>query len=111
MFLYVQAFFTVIDGHGGRAAADYVAENLGKNIVRAIRSVEEEEAADPSDLEQAIRCGYLVTDEEFLSKVHHRKWYPEMSHLKFPKVRKVTLPLITSSIFLSCSFLMRSNKM
>ncbi|KAJ0085947.1 hypothetical protein Patl1_07724 [Pistacia atlantica] len=31
-----QAFFAVIDGHGGRAAADYVAENLGRNIVKEL---------------------------------------------------------------------------
>ncbi|XP_059629708.1 probable protein phosphatase 2C 2 [Cornus florida] len=55
-----QAFFGVIDGHGGCAAAEYVAENLGKNIVKAL---EEED-----ELEAAIRGGYLVTDQEFLSQ-------------------------------------------
>lgn len=60
----LQALFAVIDGHGGHAAANYVAENLGRNIVKALEYVGEEER-----LEQAIRRGYLVTDKEFLSQV------------------------------------------
>ncbi|KAJ9129347.1 hypothetical protein P3X46_033868 [Hevea brasiliensis] len=64
-----QAFFAVIDGHGGRAAADYVAENLGKNIVKALENVGKDEDDDHHQpLEQAIRQGYLVTDREFLSQ-------------------------------------------
>lgn len=68
--LFPQAFFAVIDGHGGRAAADYVSENLGKNILRAIESATKTEGADSCDIEQAIRGGYSVTDEEFLRKVN-----------------------------------------
>lgn len=66
---HLQAFFAVIDGHGGHAAADYVAKNLGRNIVEALdhNHVSEE---DDHHLEKAIRKGYLVTDEEFLSQVH-----------------------------------------
>ncbi|KAF2297056.1 hypothetical protein GH714_016177 [Hevea brasiliensis] len=61
--------FAVIDGHGGRAAADYVAENLGKNIVKALENVGKDEDDDHHQpLEQAIRQGYLVTDREFLSQ-------------------------------------------
>ena len=63
-----QAFFTVIDRHGGRAAVDYVAENLGKNIVKALENIEEHKHSD-NRIEQAILGGYLVTDEEFLRKV------------------------------------------
>lgn len=63
--MVLQAFFTVIDGHGGRAAADYVAENLGRNIVKELGNVGEE----GSQLEEAIRIGYQVTDREFLSQV------------------------------------------
>ncbi|GAV59377.1 PP2C domain-containing protein [Cephalotus follicularis] len=59
-----QAFYAVIDGHGGQAASDYVAENLGKNIVKSLENIGEEE----DDLKQAIREGYLVTDREFLNK-------------------------------------------
>ncbi|KAK4804286.1 hypothetical protein SAY86_004103 [Trapa natans] len=62
-----QAFFTVIDGHGGHAATDHVAERLGENIVRAIGSFGKE-GSDTYSLEHAIREGYLVTDEEFLRK-------------------------------------------
>ncbi|KAL9262438.1 putative protein phosphatase 2C 30, partial [Drosera capensis] len=60
-----QAFFTVIDGHGGHAAAEYVAENLGKNIVAALERVAEE---DFHGVQQAIRDGYAVTDKEFLAQ-------------------------------------------
>lgn len=60
-----QAFFAVIDGHGGRAAANYVAENLGKNIVKGLQNVG---CKEDGQLEEAIRGGYLVTDREFLSQ-------------------------------------------
>ncbi|XAR57492.1 Phosphoprotein phosphatase [Bertholletia excelsa] len=61
-----QAFFTVVDGHGGRAAAEYVAQNLGKNIMKAIEVVGSSDKQD--ELEAAIHGGYLATDEEFLSQ-------------------------------------------
>ncbi|KDP45605.1 hypothetical protein JCGZ_17212 [Jatropha curcas] len=63
-----QACFAVIDGHGGRAAADYVAENLGKNIVKAMESSGKEEDDNCQLVEQAIHGGYLVTDKDFLSQ-------------------------------------------
>ncbi|KAI8537389.1 hypothetical protein RHMOL_Rhmol09G0019800 [Rhododendron molle] len=59
-----QAFFVVIDGHGGRAATDYVAENLGKNVMKALETVGEEE----DQLQAAIHEAYLTTDKEFLSQ-------------------------------------------
>ncbi|KAJ6291677.1 hypothetical protein OIU76_023709 [Salix suchowensis] len=59
------AFFAVIDGHGGRAAVDYVAENLGKNIVNGLQNVD---CKVDGRLEQAIRGGYMATDKEFLSQ-------------------------------------------
>ncbi|ONK57751.1 uncharacterized protein A4U43_C09F3720 [Asparagus officinalis] len=59
-----QAFFGVFDGHGGRAAVDFVSENLGENIIRAIDRLEEGE----DKLEMAMRSGYLTTDREFLSQ-------------------------------------------
>lgn len=55
----------MIDGHGGQAAADYVAENLGNNILREVGTLGKERGS----LEEAIRKGYLVTDKEFLSQV------------------------------------------
>ncbi|KAK7836268.1 putative protein phosphatase 2c 2 [Quercus suber] len=59
---YHQAFFAVIDGHGGQAATDFVAENLGRNIAKALECVGGEEG----QLEQAICSGYMVTDKDFL---------------------------------------------
>lgn len=58
-----QAFFVVIDGHGGRAAADFVAENLGRNIMNEIKLL-----GDGNKIEAAVRRGYSVTDEQFLNQ-------------------------------------------
>ncbi|CAI9117155.1 OLC1v1018499C1 [Oldenlandia corymbosa var. corymbosa] len=68
-----QAFFVVVDGHGGRAAAEFVAENLGTNIMKEINNIENVavgslEEAEHHHIEQAIRRGYLVTDHQFLSQ-------------------------------------------
>ncbi|XP_023549742.1 probable protein phosphatase 2C 30 [Cucurbita pepo subsp. pepo] len=60
-----QAFFAVVDGHGGRDAADYVVENLGKNIINALEKIAEDEE---NAIELAIRRGHGRTDEEFLSQ-------------------------------------------
>ncbi|KAH7685174.1 protein phosphatase 1L protein [Dioscorea alata] len=59
-----QAFFGVFDGHGGRAAVDFVKEKLGKNILASIEDSEKNE----NQLEIAVRKGYMITDEEFLSQ-------------------------------------------
>lgn len=59
-----QAFFVVIDGHGGRAAADFVAENLGRNIMNEIQLL----GNDGNRIEAAVRKGYSVTDEQFLNR-------------------------------------------
>ncbi|KAJ3703880.1 hypothetical protein LUZ61_007585 [Rhynchospora tenuis] len=58
------AFFGVYDGHGGRAAVDYISDNLGKNIISQISQMEKGE----KQLEMAIKAGYLTTDEEFISQ-------------------------------------------
>lgn len=63
-----QAFFGVFDGHGGRAAVDFVSNKLGKNIITAVAELDKEE----NQLELAIRTGYLTTDKEFLKQV----WLP-----------------------------------
>ncbi|GMH17357.1 hypothetical protein Nepgr_019198 [Nepenthes gracilis] len=60
-----QAFFAVIDGHGGHAAAEYVAENLGKNIVEALGKLAK---SDDHGVEQAICEGYSITDRNFLDQ-------------------------------------------
>ncbi|PIN11613.1 Serine/threonine protein phosphatase [Handroanthus impetiginosus] len=59
-----QAFFVVIDGHGGHAAADYVAENLGKNIVNELEGVRK----TGNQIEAALRGGYSATDRECLAQ-------------------------------------------
>ncbi|CAL9120020.1 unnamed protein product [Musa textilis] len=59
-----QAFFGVFDGHGGRAAVDFVSEKLGKNIVAALAEPEKEK----NQAEMAIKTGYLTTDRDFLSQ-------------------------------------------
>ena len=57
----------VIDGHGGRAAADFVAENLGRNIMNEIQLL----GNDGNRIEAAVRKGYSVTDEQFLNRVDY----------------------------------------
>lgn len=65
-----QAFFGVFDGHGGRAAVDFVSEKLGKNIINSLSALLETEEEEQDSLELAIKEGYLTTDREFLSKVY-----------------------------------------
>lgn len=60
-----QAFFGVFDGHGGRAAVDYVSQKLGENIVRTLAELG---GGKEDDIENAIKIGYVTTDKEFLSK-------------------------------------------
>jgi len=60
-----QAFFGVFDGHSGRMAADFAAENMGQNIVDAMLSMGDEKE---DIVEQAVRAGYLTTDAEFLKQ-------------------------------------------
>ncbi|KAI3972689.1 hypothetical protein MKX01_019347 [Papaver californicum] len=59
-----QAFFGVFDGHGGRAAMEYVVENLGKNIVAALGEVVQN--GEDGQLENVIKQGYSLTDKDFL---------------------------------------------
>nr|GMD68769.1 probable protein phosphatase 2C 74 [Ipomoea batatas] len=64
-----QAFFVVIDGHGGRNAVDYVAENLGKNIVNSLEAGNNKVSLSSSSgnyIEDALRQGYSETDKQFL---------------------------------------------
>ncbi|XP_057867559.1 probable protein phosphatase 2C 2 [Cryptomeria japonica] len=59
-----QAFFGVFDGHGGRKAADFAAENIGHNIMDALAKVGDQQ----ENIVQAVRAGYLATDAEFLKQ-------------------------------------------
>ncbi|KAL6905488.1 hypothetical protein ACP4OV_003089 [Aristida adscensionis] len=68
------AFYGVYDGHGGRAAVDFVADKLGKNMVAALAAASSSFRGDEEDEQQhdavtaAIRSAYLATDSEFLSQ-------------------------------------------
>uniref|UniRef100_J3NC35 protein-serine/threonine phosphatase n=2 Tax=Oryza brachyantha TaxID=4533 RepID=J3NC35_ORYBR len=81
------AFYGVYDGHGGRAAVDFVADRLGKNVVAAVTaaaaavstttpsrhhagpsSPSQQRLQEDNDLTAAIRAAYLTTDSEFLSQ-------------------------------------------
>ena len=67
-----QALFGVYDGHGGRAAVDFVSEKLGQNIITSLSaSLKKQEGEEQDSLELAIKEGYLTTDREFLSKVFY----------------------------------------
>ena len=52
---------------------DHVTNKLGNNILRAIEKIGKEE----DKLEQAIKAGYLTTDEEFLSQVDFLFFFTE----------------------------------
>nr|ABK25106.1 unknown [Picea sitchensis] len=60
-----RAFFGVFDGHSGRKASDFEAENIGQNIVDAMLGMESE---TENILEQSVRAGYITTDAEFLKQ-------------------------------------------
>ncbi|GKV08386.1 hypothetical protein SLEP1_g20019 [Rubroshorea leprosula] len=57
-----QAFFGIFDGHGGSKAAEFASKNLDKNILDEVVRRDEEEIGD------AVKCGYLTTDTEFLKE-------------------------------------------
>ncbi|GLJ08226.1 hypothetical protein SUGI_0084460 [Cryptomeria japonica] len=59
-----QAFFGVYDGHGGRKAADFVAEKLGQKIVDLMIM----SGGQDGKLEKTIKDGYLATDNDFLEQ-------------------------------------------
>ena len=55
---------------------DHVTNKLGNNILRAIEKIGKEE----DKLEQAIKAGYLTTDEEFLSQVDFLFFFTERDY-------------------------------
>ncbi|GMP82628.1 hypothetical protein CsSME_00036847 [Camellia sinensis var. sinensis] len=59
----IKGFFGVYDGHGGRKAADFVAENLHENIFKML-----ENCTGNAAKEEAVKAGYLKTDQEFLKQ-------------------------------------------
>ncbi|KAL2233667.1 UNVERIFIED_CONTAM: putative protein phosphatase 2C 14 [Sesamum indicum] len=67
-------FFGVYDGHGGSKAAEFVAENLHLKIFEMLDSSSGNKAK-----EEAVKAGYLKTDEEFLKQggyveIHRGTW-------------------------------------
>ncbi|KAF7132242.1 hypothetical protein RHSIM_Rhsim09G0178100 [Rhododendron simsii] len=62
IFVQLQAFFGVFDGHGGAKAAEFAANNIGRNIMKEVTRRREEE------IEEAVKDGYLTTDAEFLKE-------------------------------------------
>ncbi|XP_020087478.1 probable protein phosphatase 2C 32 [Ananas comosus] len=57
------AFFAIFDGHGGKKAAEFASENIGELIVE---EVEKRGGESCSEIEEAVKIGYLKTDKEFL---------------------------------------------
>ena len=60
----MQGVFGVYDGHGGSKAAQFVAEKLHGNIKEMLDKVPEN-----GDKEEAVKLGYLKTDQDFLKQV------------------------------------------
>ncbi|XP_066352461.1 probable protein phosphatase 2C 32 [Miscanthus floridulus] len=56
------ALFGVFDGHGGKNAAEFAAENMPKFIAEEFKKV------NGGEIEGAVKRGYLKTDEEFLKR-------------------------------------------
>ncbi|CAJ1970653.1 unnamed protein product [Sphenostylis stenocarpa] len=59
------ALFGIFDGHGGAKAAEFAANNLGKNILDEVIVRGEDE------VEEAVKRGYLNTDSDFLKEDLH----------------------------------------
>ncbi|OEL17350.1 putative protein phosphatase 2C 74 [Dichanthelium oligosanthes] len=64
------AFYGVFDGHGGRAAVDFVSERLGNNVVSSVLAAvtEPSSAAEEDAVLAAIRAAYLATDSQLLEQ-------------------------------------------
>ncbi|CAL4922186.1 unnamed protein product [Urochloa decumbens] len=56
------ALFGVFDGHGGKNAAEFAAENMPKFMAEELKKV------NGGEVEGAVKRGYLKTDEEFLKR-------------------------------------------
>ncbi|RLM58777.1 hypothetical protein C2845_PM18G03640 [Panicum miliaceum] len=70
------AFYGVFDGHGGRAAVDFVSQRLGQNVVSAVLAAGAERrdkaslvvVEDDDAVSAAIRAAYLAIDSELLAQ-------------------------------------------
>lgn len=56
-----QGYFAIYDGHGGRGAVDFTAENLHVNLLKEI-------AKNPDDMKEALKQSYLSTDRDISEK-------------------------------------------
>ena len=54
------------DGHGGKKAAEFVTENLHCNVLEMMENC-------TGMKEEAVRAGYLKTDQDFLNQVEKKK--------------------------------------
>ena len=70
-----RGIFFVFDGHGGREAADYAADNLHNNILREVNDVGSHLDHDKfmKQVKAAMIKGFLATDQEF----YHLEIYEE----------------------------------
>lgn len=64
----------MFDGHGGRAAVDFVSERLGRNVVSAVLAAGTEthgeawSSSAEDGVSAAIKAAYLTTDNELLAQ-------------------------------------------
>jgi len=67
-----QGFFGIYDGHGGKEAALFAADNLHKVLAEELNK-EANTMQDPEKVLQAVRRTYLATDEKLKTAVpnHH----------------------------------------
>lgn len=63
--LNFQGFFGVYDGHGGKKAAEFVADSLHKNLLEMV-----DNCVGNIAREEAVKSAYLKTDKEFLQQVN-----------------------------------------
>ena len=62
-----QALFAVFDGHGGKSAAEFAAENMPRIVAEELERSARGGGAGRAAVEGAVRRAYLRTDEEFSS--------------------------------------------
>ncbi|KAL9241125.1 hypothetical protein vseg_015271 [Gypsophila vaccaria] len=58
-----KGFFGVYDGHGGRKAAEFVAEHLHRNVIEMVENCQGRVVKA-----EAVKAAYLKTDREFLEQ-------------------------------------------
>jgi integrin-linked kinase-associated serine/threonine phosphatase 2C len=63
------AFYAVFDGHAGKNAADFCAENMATIIAEKI-----EKPLDNENVRAAIRDGFKETDRRFLALAAEKGW-------------------------------------